>query len=107
MLDPDAIEDRQIRHLPMEWWVSTAFTAGTDGRAADVRATPTSPQSFSNHMVVAVKSWRFAPATREGNAVASRCTILFGCHLHQGRRARLGAPRTAACTTAASPAPAR
>jgi hypothetical protein len=82
MLNPDVIEDRKIRHLPMEWSVTTTFTVGADGRAAEVRATPTSPPSFSNHMVVAIKSWRFAPATRDGNAVASRCKTLFGYHLH-------------------------
>lgn len=78
MLNPEVIEDRKIRHLPLEWWVDTTFSVDADGRASDVHATPTSPQTFSDHMVVAVKSWRFTPASKDGVAVASRCSTRFG-----------------------------
>jgi hypothetical protein len=82
MLNPHVIEDRKIRHLPMEWSVTTTFVIEADGRTADVRTTPTSPQSFSEHMAIAVKSWRFTPATRDGGPVAVHCSNLFGYSLY-------------------------
>lgn len=81
MLNPDVIEDRKIRHLPMEWWVTTSFTVGVDGRTSDVRSTATSPQSFSDHMTIAVRSWRFVPASKSGAAIPSLCSSRFGFSL--------------------------
>lgn len=81
MLNPDVIEDRKIRHLPMEWWVTTSFTVGADGATSEVRSTPTSPQSFGDHMTIAVRSWRFEPASKQGVAVSSRCSSRFGFSL--------------------------
>ncbi|HEY1140925.1 MAG TPA: energy transducer TonB [Lysobacter sp.] len=82
MLNPDVVENRKIRHLPMEWSVTTTFVVEADGRTADVRATPTSPQSFSDHTAIAVKSWRFTPATKGGGPVAVHCSNLFGYSLY-------------------------
>lgn len=77
MLNPDVIEDRKIRHLPMKWPVTSAFIVGVDGRTSGIQATATSPPSFSNHMVVAVRTWRFMPAARNGTPVESRCKSNF------------------------------
>lgn len=77
MLNPETIADRKIRHLPMEWAVTTTFNVGVDGKTSAIASTPTSPQSFSDHMAVAVRSWRFVPASRDEVPVASRCTSLF------------------------------
>jgi TonB family protein len=77
MLNPDVVEDRKIRHLPMEWPVTTSFGVDAEGRTTDVRSTASDPPSFGNHMTVAVKQWRFQPATRDGAAMPSRCSVLF------------------------------
>lgn len=77
MLNPDVIEDRKIRHLPMEWPAETTFEVTTDGRTLDVRSSPTEPPSFASHMTIAVREWRFSPATQQGTAVASRCSTVF------------------------------
>lgn len=77
MLNPETIADRKIRHLPMEWAVTTTFNVGIDGKTSAIASTPTSPQSFSDHMVVAVQSWRFVPASRNGLPIASRCSSRF------------------------------
>lgn len=82
MLNPDVIENRKIRHLPMEWSVTTTFLIGADGRTGDVRTTPTSPPSFSEHTTIAVKSWRFTPATKDGGPVAVHCSNRFGYSLY-------------------------
>lgn len=81
MLNPDVIEDRKIRHLPMEWWVTTNFAVSAEGRTSEIHSTPTSPQSFSDHMTIAVQSWRFVPAKKDGVAVPSRCSSRFGFSL--------------------------
>jgi hypothetical protein len=78
MLSASVVEDRKTRHLPLTWSVTTTFTVAADGRTAAIRATPTQPQSFSDHVVVAVRSWRFQPARKDGVALASQCTNEFG-----------------------------
>jgi len=77
MLNPTLIEDRKTRHLPMTWPVTTTFTVGADGRTSEIKASPTTPASFGNHMVVAVQSWRCVPASRGGVAMPSRCSSDF------------------------------
>lgn len=77
MLSPDVVEDRKVRRLPMEWPVTTQFDVDAEGRTANVRSTATSPQSFSDHMTVAVRGWRFDAAQAAGNAVTSQCKVTF------------------------------
>ena len=77
MLNPELIEDRKIRRLPMQWPVESTFTVTPAGLATDVRSTPTVPASFGQHMTIAVRSWRFAPAQAAGTAVPARCRAGF------------------------------
>ena len=78
MLSPGVVEDRKMRHLPLQWKVTTKFTVGADGKTSAIQATPTQPQSFSDHVVIAVRSWRFVPASKGGVPVASQCANEFG-----------------------------
>jgi hypothetical protein len=77
MLNPALIEDRKVRHLPMEWPVTSTFTVGADGSTAAIQSTVTTPVSFGQHMTVAVRSWRFTPARAAGQAVPAKCTAGF------------------------------
>ncbi len=77
MLNPDVIEDRKIRRLPMEWEVRSKFDVDESGRTGNVVSSPTTPPSFSAHMTAAVRAWRFTPAMSGGAAVPSRCEASF------------------------------
>jgi uncharacterized lipoprotein YmbA len=77
MLNPYVIDERKTRHLPMEWEVTTTFDVAADGRTRNVHSTATDPQSFSDHMTVAVRAWRFTPAMAGDVAVESRCEVNF------------------------------
>lgn len=77
MLNPELVEDRKIRHLPMEWPVIAEFTVLPDGSTADIRSTRTTPASFGQHMTIAVRSWRFSPAKTSGVATPARCSAGF------------------------------
>lgn len=77
MLNPYVIEDRKVRRLPMEWPVHTTFDVDAHGRTANVQSSPTAPPSFSAHMTVAVRAWRFTPAMSGGAAVPSHCEVDF------------------------------
>jgi hypothetical protein len=77
MLNPALIEDRKVRHLPMQWPVTATFTVDAGGATADIESTPTMPTAFGQHMTVAVRSWRFTPARSGDQAVPARCTAGF------------------------------
>lgn len=78
MLSPGMVDDRRMRHLPLKWTVTTTFMVGVDGKTSAIQATPTQPQSFSDHVAIAVRSWRFVPASKDGVAVASQCSNEIG-----------------------------
>lgn len=73
MLNPYVIDDRRTRHLPMKWEVTTTFDIDAAGKTRNVVSTPTTPQSFSDHMTIAVRAWRFTP----GEDAAHRCEVVF------------------------------
>ena len=75
MLNPTLIEDRKTRRLPMSWQVDARFDVGTDGVPLDVRASATDPASFGHHTAIAIRAWRFAPATRDGVPVTASCAF--------------------------------
>jgi hypothetical protein len=72
--NPDFIEDRKIRHLPLHWQVDTRFEVLPDGRTARIRSGATQPAFFATHTNAAIQAWRFSPALRDGTAVAASCT---------------------------------
>lgn len=75
MLNPTLIEDRKTRRLPMAWQVDSSFEVGPDGVPVKVRSTTTDPASFGQHTSIAIRAWRFTPATRDGTPVAAACTF--------------------------------
>ncbi|GAB3372470.1 hypothetical protein GCM10027431_22760 [Lysobacter rhizosphaerae] len=77
MLNPALIEDRKVRHLPMEWPVTSTFTVGADGSTDAIQSTVTTPVSFGEHMTLAVRSWRFTPARAGDEAVPAKCKAGF------------------------------
>ena len=81
MLNPTLVEDRKTRHLPMSWQVDSRFEVGPDGVPAEVRSSATDPASFGHHTTIAIRAWRFAPATRAGVPVAASCTFAMSFDL--------------------------
>ncbi|MCF7223551.1 energy transducer TonB [Marilutibacter chinensis] len=75
MLNPTLIEDRKTRRLPMSWQVDSSFDVGADGVPANIRTSATDPTSFGHHTTIAIRAWRFAPATRGGLPVTAACTF--------------------------------
>lgn len=75
--NPDFIEDRKIRHLPLHWQVTTRFDVRADGSTSNVRSTRTDPPFFATHTNAAIARWRFEPATRDGAPASAACSYLL------------------------------
>ena len=54
-----------------------AFTVDVDGTTKDFVVISATYPYFGSHAIVAVKDWRFEPATKDGHPVAVRVTQLF------------------------------
>lgn len=79
--NPEFIDDRKIRHLPLQWRVDTQFDVLADGNTKNIRSSATQPAFFATHTNAAIQAWRFAPATRAGEAVPAKCTQVLNFHL--------------------------
>ena len=53
------------------------FVVGVDGKARDFEVLRTDHDAFSDHAIIAVREWIFAPATKDGQPVATRVTQVF------------------------------
>ena len=81
MLYRAVIDDRKTRHLPLVWDVESKFSIDENGAVRDVRSSSTEPQSFSNHTTLAIREWRFRPASRQAQPLATHCTVTIAFDL--------------------------
>ena len=54
---------------------TVTFIINADGSTTIVQATSEEDKYFAGHTALAIRDWRFKPATRDGRAVATRCTL--------------------------------
>ena len=54
-----------------------AYTVGVDGKPRDVAVISTDNKSYSNHAVIALREWTFAPAKKDGVPVDARVEQTF------------------------------
>lgn len=77
LANPDFVDDRKIRHLPLHWEVTARFDVLEDGATANVRSNRTDPAFFATHTNAAIARWRFRPATRGGEPLPAACTYVL------------------------------
>lgn len=53
------------------------FTVGVDGKASEFEVLRADHRAFADHAIIAVREWTFAPATKDGQPVATRVTQVF------------------------------
>ena len=53
------------------------YTVGIDGKARDFEVESTTDQKYANHAIIALKAWRFEPATKGGVPVEARLRQKF------------------------------
>lgn len=53
------------------------FVVGVDGKARDFEVLRADHDAFADHAIIAVRGWTFAPATKDGQPVATRVTQVF------------------------------
>jgi TonB family protein len=58
-------------------YADIVFTVDESGHTRDFHAVKTSYLYFANHAILAVKDWRFQPATKNGHPVSCRLRIPF------------------------------
>ena len=81
LANPDFVEDRKIRRLPLSWRVTTRFDVLAEGTTAHVRSDATEPKFFATHTNAAIAAWRFAPARRADVAVDAQCVNVFNFNI--------------------------
>lgn len=52
-------------------YAEVAFTVAPDGTTRDIKVVDADQPAFGNHLALAVKDWRFEPARKDGQPVAS------------------------------------
>jgi protein TonB len=65
----------RARRLGREADREVAVTVGRDGRVLDAKVVEGHGDEFDREAVAGVRRWRFAPARRGNEAVASRATV--------------------------------
>lgn len=53
------------------------YTIGANGKPTDFNVERTDNESYSNHAIIAVREWTFAPALKAGQPVAVRVQQIF------------------------------
>ena len=53
------------------------FTIDTDGEAKDISIESATDRGFADHAILALKDWKFKPATKNGVPVEARVTRTF------------------------------
>ncbi len=68
-----------VTHLMkgVEGKVIVAYTVGVDGRASDFEILEATDKKFADHVVIALREWRFEPAQKDGVDVAARVKTPF------------------------------
>ncbi len=49
-----------------------AYTIGSDGKPGDFEVVETDDKVFADHAIIAVRTWRYQPATKGGAAISAR-----------------------------------
>jgi protein TonB len=57
--------------------VVVSFTVGVDGKASEFKIIESTDPKFSDHVVIALREWRFRPAKKDGVDVPARIRQSF------------------------------
>jgi len=67
---PDPTYSKRARKRKIQGTVTLSVIIGTDGRTRDVKVVKSLEPSLDANAIEAVKTWKFAPATKDGRPVA-------------------------------------
>ena len=67
---PDPKYSKSAKKQGIEGIVTLSAVIGTDGKAHDVKVVKSLEPSLDANAIEAVKTWKFAPATKDGRPVA-------------------------------------
>ncbi|HZI56402.1 MAG TPA: energy transducer TonB, partial [Verrucomicrobiae bacterium] len=67
---PDPKYSKSARKQGIQGVVTLSVVIGTDGKAHDVKVVKSLEPSLDANAIEAVKTWKFAPATKDGRPVA-------------------------------------
>lgn len=57
-------------------YAEVVFTVAQDGSTRDIKVIEADQPAFGDHLAIAVRNWRFEPARKDGQAIAS--TLNYG-----------------------------
>jgi TonB family protein len=79
---PEPKYSKSARARKIQGVVTVSLVIGADGRVFDVKVLKSLEPSLDANAVTAVKTWKFAPATRNGQPIAARMNIEMEFRVH-------------------------